>query len=122
MSHFTTDIRAWLTAPRGCSVGESRNKRARFRSLFGPHLVSKDKTTFPYVSAFNVLAATRGTEQAAPPELFRNKVVLIGGTAPGLYDAKSTPLDELYPGLEWQATAIENILFRQRDRISCVRL
>ena len=88
---------------------------------YGPHAVTEPvtktlRTTYPYVSAFRVLAATRGAEKQAgiDENTFKGKIVLIGGTAPTLFDAKSTPVDDHpYPGVEWQATAIDNILFHQ---------
>lgn len=39
---------------------------------------------------------------------FAGKVVLIGATAPGLFDLKATPLDPLHPGVYVLATAIDN--------------
>lgn len=43
---------------------------------------------------------------------FRNKVVLVGTTAIGLYDTRNTPVSSSgeYPGLEVHATIINNIL------------
>lgn len=92
-------------------------QRDRFRlHFYGPHLRRDDRTTYRYISALNVLAATRGAEKEAgiDANTFKNKIILIGGTASGLYDAKATPLEGVYPGVEWQATAIENILVHQR--------
>jgi serine/threonine-protein kinase len=60
--------------------------------------------SFPYYSAADVLA------ERFPANAFTNKIVLIGATAPGLYDAISTPLSSLFPGVEKNATAIDNIL------------
>jgi len=40
---------------------------------------------------------------------FRDKIVIIGATAPSLGDRRSTPLDSLYPGVEILATAISNL-------------
>jgi adenylate cyclase len=39
---------------------------------------------------------------------FAHKIVLIGATAPGLNDLKSTPINRLHPGLAVLATAIDN--------------
>jgi len=60
--------------------------------------------SFPYYSAADVLA------ERFPSDAFRNKIVLVGATAPGLYDAITTPLSRLFPGVEKNATAIDNIL------------
>ena len=40
---------------------------------------------------------------------FRDKIVIIGATAPSLSDVRSTPLASLYPGVEILATAISNL-------------
>lgn len=60
--------------------------------------------SFPYFSASDVLA------ERFPANAFNNKIVLVGATAPGLYDAISTPLSSLFPGVEKNANAIANIL------------
>ena len=44
------------------------------------------------------------------PELFKNKIVVIGTTATALKDIKSTSISENYPGVDIQATCINNIL------------
>jgi adenylate cyclase len=46
--------------------------------------------------------------------LFRDKIVVVGGIAAALKDDKATPVSDQYPGVEWQATAIENLLHGQR--------
>ncbi|MFC2165279.1 CHASE2 domain-containing protein [Acidobacteriota bacterium] len=49
------------------------------------------------------------------PEEFKDKIVLVGGSAPGLLDLRPTPLSAVYPGVEIQATVIDNLL--QKDFI-----
>ncbi|MFH1652892.1 MAG: adenylate/guanylate cyclase domain-containing protein [Pseudomonadota bacterium] len=44
------------------------------------------------------------------PSIVKDKVVIIGVAAPGLYDLKPTPLAKTYPGPEVHATVIENLL------------
>lgn len=48
----------------------------------------------------------------APPSLFKDKVVIIGAAAAGLGDIKSTPMSSLeaYPGMEIQATVLNNLI------------
>ncbi len=60
--------------------------------------------TIPHVSVTDVL---RGR---FTPGTFRDRVVLVGATAIGTHDLRSTPFSPLFPGLEVQATVIDNIL------------
>ena len=41
---------------------------------------------------------------------FNNKIVFIGTTASSLFDAKSVPIDKIYPGVEIHATYMNNLL------------
>jgi adenylate cyclase len=41
---------------------------------------------------------------------FRGKYVFFGFSAPGLYDLRSSPVDGVYPGVEIQATLLDNFL------------
>ncbi len=45
-----------------------------------------------------------------PKGTFKDKIVLVGATAIGLYDMRNTPFAAVYPGLEIHATVIDNIL------------
>ncbi len=82
---------------------------------------SNKQHTFRYISAFSVLQA--GLPNADPealgitPDLFNGKIVLIGCSATGTYDAKASPWDPLIPGVEWHATAIADFLDDRRVRI-----
>jgi len=41
---------------------------------------------------------------------YRDKIVFVGGSAPGLFDHMPTPFVPICPGVEVQATALENLL------------
>lgn len=56
--------------------------------------------SFQYVSAADVVAG-----RLAPGGL-RDKIVLLGTTAPGLQDLRATPVGEAYPGVETHANLI----------------
>jgi adenylate cyclase len=62
------------------------------------------KGSFDYVAAADVLAGT------VAPERLKDKVVLVGTTAPGLFDLRVTPVDIAYPGVEIHANAIAAML------------
>ncbi|HEY6822351.1 MAG TPA: adenylate/guanylate cyclase domain-containing protein [Burkholderiales bacterium] len=62
------------------------------------------KFSYPYISLADVL------KDRVKPELLRGKVALIGTTAPGLLDLRSTPVDSVYPGVEIHANLIAGML------------
>jgi adenylate cyclase len=45
-----------------------------------------------------------------PPGTFRDRIVMVGPTAPTLHDLHATPVDGLMPGLEVQANAVATAL------------
>jgi len=69
---------------------------------------------FPRFSAFNViqsfLALQEGKEPLYSPRTFKNKIVFIGFTAPGLYDLKPTPIRAVNPGMAIHATLAANLI------------
>lgn len=62
--------------------------------------------SFPYISAHKVLNRGIDSEAAA----LKGKIVLIGTSAPGLLDLRSTPVQNIYPGVEVHANIISGIL------------
>ena len=61
--------------------------------------------SFPYVSATDVL-----NNQVADPAVLKDKIVLIGTSAPGLFDLRNTPVQKIYPGVEIHANLISGML------------
>jgi len=61
--------------------------------------------TFPYVSAADVLA-----RDIDDPDRLRGAIVLIGSSAPGLADLRSTPIQGVFPGVEIHANIVHAIL------------
>jgi adenylate cyclase len=60
--------------------------------------------SFKYISIADVLHDRVGLEQ------LKDKIVLVGTTAPGLLDLRATPVSEVYPGVEVHANMISGIL------------
>lgn len=75
--------------------------------------------SYRYVSFANAYRALVQKQGAAPMD-FANKVVIIGSTAPSLFDTKGTPMARIHPGVEILATAIDNLhqgdMLRERPR------
>lgn len=60
--------------------------------------------TFTHIAAADVLAGR------VDAETLRDRVVLLGVTAVGLYDYRPSPFDVVFPGVEGHAAAMANIL------------
>ena len=60
--------------------------------------------SFPYISAHKIL------NKKIDPDSLKGKIVLVGTTAPGLLDLRSTPVQSVYPGVEIHANIISGIL------------
>ncbi len=61
--------------------------------------------SFPYVSATEVIEGT-----VKDPEYLKGTIALVGATAPGMEDIRSTPFGSIYPGVEVHANIISGIL------------
>lgn len=60
--------------------------------------------SFPYISAVDVLNG------AISPETLAGRIVLVGASAPGLMDLRTTPVGGVYPGVEVHANLIAGML------------
>ena len=70
-------------------------------NFYGP------RHTFPYYSLSDVLLGR------IPPQIFKDKILLLGFTSTVHQDVHSVPFQEgIYPGVEVHATIVENILRR----------
>jgi adenylate cyclase len=62
--------------------------------------------TFRYIPFFSLIS------EQVPIEYFNNKVVIIGASAPGLSDLRSTPWQPSFPGVEVHANVFHQIMNR----------
>jgi adenylate cyclase len=60
--------------------------------------------TFRHYPISDILA------RKTPPGSFKDKIVLVGATAVGIYDLRNTPFSPVFPGVEIHANVISNIL------------
>jgi adenylate cyclase len=109
-------IQVWLVAGRQrLEIPVDAQGRMVVNHL-GPSALAPSETTagrqyrFPRYAIADIV---KGRETVAPPEAFRQKMVLIGATAVGLVDQRITPFDPAFPGVETHATIIDNILRQQ---------
>ena len=80
-------------------VDERVSALVPFRGFGGP-----TGGSFRYVSAADLLS------KAIPAGQLKDKIILIGTTAPGLQDLRVTPVSEIYPGVEAHANVISGLL------------
>jgi len=72
---------------------------------------SGSKGAFTYLSLVDIL------NDRIRPEQLKGKIALVGTTAPGLQDLRSSPVDSVFPGVEIHANMIAGMLghsFKQR--------
>lgn len=64
--------------------------------------------TFENIPLYKLLKAVESNDASAYD--FHNKIVYFGATAASLFDIKTVPVDKVYPGVEVQATYVNNLL------------
>jgi len=63
-----------------------------------------EEKSFPHISVTDILSGN------VPDNKLKNKIVLIGATAIGIYDLRVTPFGSVFPGLEIHANIADSIL------------
>ena len=64
--------------------------------------------TFDYISVADVF------HDRVRPERLKNKILLVGATAPGLLDLRATPVGAIFPGVEVHANLLAGLLSDDR--------
>jgi len=76
--------------------------------------VDRDVATFvPYrgkQGSFRYISVTDVLHDRVDLAQLKDKIILVGTTAPGLLDMRATPVEEVYPGVEVHANMISGIL------------
>jgi adenylate cyclase len=62
--------------------------------------------SYPYISLADVL------KDRVDPEKLKGRIAIVGASAPGLLDLRSTPVESVYPGVEIHANLIAGMLDR----------
>jgi adenylate cyclase len=60
----------------------------------------------------SAIRLSEGKEAKVSPAEFKDSYVVIGGSAPGLLDLRAVPFEGAYPGVEVNATILDNIIHR----------
>lgn len=64
--------------------------------------------TFKNIPMYKLIKVMNGEEKGSFD--FHNKIVYFGATASSLFDIKTVPVDKVYPGVEVQATYVNNVI------------
>jgi hypothetical protein len=64
--------------------------------------------SYQFVSFADVFLDMNNKVKKRSPDEFKDKIVVIGATASGLFDLHATPMARIHPGVEIMATAIDN--------------
>lgn len=65
--------------------------------------------TYTYIPMYQLIKAVNG-EKTELDYNFSNKIIYFGTTAASLFDIKTVPTGKIYPGVEVQATYVNNII------------
>jgi adenylate cyclase len=95
---LTPALRPMPLDPSGCAI-------LNFR---GPSQTHKTVNIAAVIES--ELALVEGKKPLLDPLLFKDKYVFLGFTAPGLFDLRSSPIANVYPGVEIHATFLDNLL------------
>jgi len=79
-----------------------------YKPLAGKIYSHKSYSAWKIIKSYNQLK--KGEKPMLSPDIFTNKIVIVGATATALNDIKSTSFGSNYPGVDIQATCIDNIL------------
>ena len=71
--------------------------------------------SYPYVGFSDIYLDMRSKEKQRPQNEFKDKIVVIGSTAAGLFDQHATSMSRMHPGVEVLTTAIDN--FKHGDSL-----
>ncbi len=90
---------------------------------YGVREVQIGNLTIPTEEQGNILINYRGEEKSfphipitdilqgiVPDSVFKDKIVMVGATAIGIYDLRVTPFGSIFPGLEIHANIVDSIL------------
>ncbi len=106
---------AYLDSPISVDVSDQGVKGLNIGSMFVPTdelgriLINYrgPEKTFPHIPITDIL------HDNVSEDLLKDKIVLVGATAVGIYDLRVTPFGTVFPGLEIHANIIDSIL--QKD-------
>jgi len=82
-------------------------------NYYGPSEIYRSYSIASIINSYAQLV--EGKIPQVSPQQFKDKIILIGGSAPGLLDLRPSPFSPVNPGVEIVANALDNLL--QQDFI-----
>ena len=111
-------VSAYLESPISMNIGE-----------YGVERVQIGKLTVPTDEVGRMLINYRGTEKTFPhipvtdilnnniaDTVVKDKIVIVGATAVGIYDLRVTPFGTVFPGVEIHANVVDSILIKKDNK------
>jgi adenylate cyclase len=105
-------VSAFLDSPLSITIDE-----------YGVHSIQTGNLSIPTDESGRILINYRGKEKSfphipvtdilsenVPANMLKDKIVLVGATAVGIYDLRVTPFGSIFPGIEIHANLIDSIL------------
>ena len=69
----------------------------------------RETAAYPSIPFYDLWQASQARDAATLSQRVKGKIVIIGSTAPNLFDIKVTPLSPIHPGVHVLASAIDNV-------------
>jgi len=105
-------VSAWLESPISMSISEYGVERLQIGKLavptdeLGRILINYRgaEKTFPHIPVTDIL------NNNIADTAVKDKIVIVGATAVGIYDLRVTPFENIFPGVEIHANVVDSIL------------
>ncbi|MBW1709727.1 MAG: adenylate/guanylate cyclase domain-containing protein [Deltaproteobacteria bacterium] len=95
-----------IVGPHSVPIDKHGDVILRYRGLSGTHKAYSAAAVLQ--SEIRILMGQKPTIRNR--NAFKDKYVLFGFSAPGLYDLRPTPVSGMYPGVEIHATMLDNLI------------
>lgn len=103
-----TEAYGWLIPSLPARVALDLNYTAPRQQSFMLHWRGNQRA-HPRISFADLYKDATSAKKVRDPEELKDKIIVIGSTAPILGDLRATPIASLHPGAEILATAIDNL-------------
>lgn len=113
--HKITGTKSKLSIPTFNNYNGVFNNIHYYKPLPNSEYSHKTYSAIDIIDSYNLLK--QGKKPIISPQVFEDKIVLVGANAKaiaiGLEDVKRTPISNNYPGVDIQATNLDNILHNE---------